>query len=122
VSDDDASDDVQPEAGPLADLLGCEERLEDATLYFAWYPRPVVGDLYHDKTPVPVRFDRYSAVPVYGVRRVVQKVRSHLVELAAVGPYLRQRVLVVVRYGYAPKPVPEDDERALEPLAQVGRL
>ena len=42
---DDAVAHVQAEPGTFTDVLGAEERLEDACVVLLWNARPVVGDL-----------------------------------------------------------------------------
>jgi hypothetical protein len=46
--------------------------------------------------------DRDMPPPTHGFRRVLYKVGPHLVELAAIGPYLWQGLLVVPLYGLTP--------------------
>jgi hypothetical protein len=87
-ADDDPIAHVQTETCAHADILGSEERLEDAILDLLGDARSVVRDLDQQSITFVGRADPYAAglIPVgNGIYGVVYKVRPNLVEFAPVG-------------------------------------
>src|SRR5215210_2707542 len=72
-----APDDVQAEAGSLADLLGRKERVEDVVLHFGRYPGTVVDDLYRHPFSPSERPNPDPPLAAQGVSRIVDKVGPH---------------------------------------------
>src|SRR3954447_7121299 len=64
--DDDAPGDVQAQPGALADVLGGEERLEDARAHVLGDARTAVGDLDDGVAAVAARADRQRPRAVTG--------------------------------------------------------
>ena len=94
--DDDPPRGRQAEAGALADVLGREERVEDALGQLLGDARAVVGDVDDQRSRRRARVE-IVIVPLLAERvdRVVEQVRPHLVELGAAHGQLRQRAVVV---------------------------
>ena len=83
--DDDAPRGVEPEAGALADVLGGEERVEDALAdRRRGMPGPSSAMSIARAVAVAPRGDRDRPGLAERVDRVVEQVRPHLVELGAV--------------------------------------
>src|ERR1700716_516899 len=95
ATDDDAIADVQTEAGAVANVLGREERFEDAPLQLGRNSGPGVADL--DKDPIVFSGGPNSQrpFPIHGVDGVVDQVGPHLVQLARLGADLGEAPVVV---------------------------
>ena len=85
----DAAGDVEAEARALADVLGREKRIEDAVRDVRGNARPVVDDPHDDLALDSGGLDADVSAG-RGVDGVVEEVRPHLVELAAVALDCRQ--------------------------------
>ena len=72
---DDAPHDSQPEPGPVPDIFGRVERLEDVDLRRARYPASVVDDLDDHSRAFRVRPHDDTSTSVHGVYGVVDQVR-----------------------------------------------
>src|SRR5712671_4423226 len=103
VRRDDAVCDREPEAGPTADVLGREERLEDASEALRRNARTVVADADARIGVVEARADPDVAAGGRGVAGVRQQVHEHLVHAAGIALDRRQR-LVVAMDGHAVAP------------------
>ena len=90
TADHDPVADVQAQSRALPDLLGREERIEDAALEFGRDSRSGVTDLDQHTIPVPAGADGQRALAVHGIDGVVDDVGPYLVELAALGADLGQ--------------------------------
>src|SRR4051794_13892597 len=82
---DDAGDDGEAEAGPLAPLLGGEERVEDGVQVLEGDPAALVDDLERDLGAGPAGAQPEQASGVGGVAGVEQQVDQHLLQLIGVG-------------------------------------
>ena len=89
----DRVSDRQPEARPLADILGREERIEDLRLHVFGHARPIVGDFEHDRVAIEVvpGADDERAATVradHGLFGVDDEVEQHLLDLMRIGERL----------------------------------
>ena len=87
---DQAPDDVEAQAGALADRLGGEERLEHALADVGGNARPVVDDADDDALALAGRGHVDAARLRNGIERVVDQVRPDLIELAGEAANARQ--------------------------------
>src|SRR5262245_37869562 len=86
---DNTARDVEAKTGSLPDILGGEERIEDAIDNLRWNPRPVVNHADHDLAVRGFGHDLDMAAR-RRVDRVVQQIRPHLIQLTAVTLHLWQ--------------------------------
>src|SRR5829696_9622443 len=124
-ADDDPVAHVQTETCALADILGGEERLEDALLDLLGYAGSVVRDLDQQSIAFVGRAEPYAAglVPVgNSIYGVVYQVRPNLVEFAPVGGDAGQTLVIVALDLDASWSVSEYRESVLESFVYVNLL
>src|SRR6266511_1728897 len=124
AADDDLPRDVQAQAGPFPDLLGGEERLEDAGPDLVGHPGTGVPDLDHDAIVLDGGGShRELAVPAHRVGRIVDEVRPDLVQLSGKSRDPRQAAVVVTDdLDVVAELVTEHRQRGIEPFVHVERL
>src|SRR5580704_15559627 len=82
---DDATDDVETEAGAFADAFGGEKGIEDARQRFGGDAGAVVGNFDEDEIVFAGGADRELAIALHGVGGVVDEIGPDLIEFTAAG-------------------------------------
>ena len=113
--------DRQAEARAFADVLGGEERIEDARQHVGRDARAVVGDL--DDRPcrrsraVVTRIVPRSVAPDQRLRGVGEQVHEHLVDLAGVAAHAADVAVLLLDGGRCLQQVAQQIERVVDARA-----
>ena len=86
---------IQPQAGTLARLLRCKERLEQARQHILWNAWTIVLNLNYHLRALLVSSQLQIALPMHGVDGVIDQVRPDLVQLTPVG-FDEWQILVII--------------------------